>query len=276
MDKALGMKGLTDDILASYDERKEDVAAIKAEAKRVSDEAQDLLKEDKTERTAMAKELRQGLSDENKDRKGEVRQMLHNADELLKEFAQEREQTGKELRERLAQERSETRSEAEDILKNAQAMLKEFRNSLAEMSGELRKDLAQDKTERAEEIKALRAEFEKERASVREDLEEAQMLWANMEKAMAAKRAGEKPPKKSKSETAQTVETTQGESQTADLENKFIEILKANPNGISLAEIADRLGVIPIVLGRASKNLIEMGLVRKEDKLYFLGTGNDT
>ena len=49
----------------------------------------------------------------------------------------------------------------------------------------------------------------------------------------------------------------------------MLAAVNEHPEGMTLAGIADSLGVAPVVLGRVSKSLMKKGKVRKEEKLYF-------
>jgi predicted transcriptional regulator of viral defense system len=54
-----------------------------------------------------------------------------------------------------------------------------------------------------------------------------------------------------------------------DLEAKLLAAVNKHPKGVSLAEVAQSLDVVPVVLGRASSSLLKKGLIRKKEKLYF-------
>jgi DNA-binding MarR family transcriptional regulator len=54
-----------------------------------------------------------------------------------------------------------------------------------------------------------------------------------------------------------------------DLEAKLLAIINEHPKGITLAEVAERLDVAPVVLSRASRSLLDKGRIRREEKLYF-------
>ena len=72
---------------------------------------------------------------------------------------------------------------------------------------------------------------------------------------------------------APVVETATGVETVPDIEAKLLSKVAEHPDGgVTLVEIAESLGVVPIVLGRAVKNLIEKGKIRKEDRLYFFVT----
>jgi len=59
------------------------------------------------------------------------------------------------------------------------------------------------------------------------------------------------------------------EEEIPNLEAKLLAMITLHPEGITLAEVAEKFDVAPIVLGRASRSLLAKGKIRKEDKLYF-------
>jgi len=53
------------------------------------------------------------------------------------------------------------------------------------------------------------------------------------------------------------------------LEITFLEAVMQNAGGIALLELAETVGVAPIVAGRAVRNLLDAGKIRKEDNRYY-------
>ncbi|MBI2869649.1 MAG: hypothetical protein HYX96_07485 [Chloroflexi bacterium] len=64
-------------------------------------------------------------------------------------------------------------------------------------------------------------------------------------------------------------ETCPRPPKVSDFESQLLDAIGGHPEGVSLAAVAEGLGTAPVVLGRAVKNLLENGRIRKEDKLYF-------
>ena len=52
-------------------------------------------------------------------------------------------------------------------------------------------------------------------------------------------------------------------------EIKLLEAVMRNPGGVALLELAERVGIAPIVAGRAARNLLDAGKIRKEDNRYY-------
>jgi excisionase family DNA binding protein len=52
-------------------------------------------------------------------------------------------------------------------------------------------------------------------------------------------------------------------------EIKIFEAVMRNPGGVALLELAERVGIAPIVAGRAARNLLDAGKIRKEDNRYY-------
>jgi DNA-binding MarR family transcriptional regulator len=55
----------------------------------------------------------------------------------------------------------------------------------------------------------------------------------------------------------------------SELEEKLLAAIKKHRDGIMLSAAAEIVEIAPVVLGRAAKSLVEKGLIRKEQKLYF-------
>jgi excisionase family DNA binding protein len=53
------------------------------------------------------------------------------------------------------------------------------------------------------------------------------------------------------------------------LEARLFEAVKSNPEGASLIQLAETLKIAPVVAGRVSRSLLDMGKIRKEDNRYY-------
>lgn len=53
------------------------------------------------------------------------------------------------------------------------------------------------------------------------------------------------------------------------MEAKLLEVVTEHPNGITLAEAAESLGVVHVVLGRVARRLLKNSKIRKANKIYF-------
>jgi predicted transcriptional regulator of viral defense system len=61
--------------------------------------------------------------------------------------------------------------------------------------------------------------------------------------------------------------------ESPDYKTRLLAVVNKHPEGITLRDAADTLGVAPVVLGRVSKALLDKGEIRKEGKLYFPSAG---
>ena len=207
----------------------------------------------------------------------------------------ERKGASAELKKELDRGVTERKSGVKGILKDFQSAHKEMstqlKKALAQGEAERKKTSAELKKELADYVRGIRNEVAGIRRATKADLKEARTTWQELTSTMQAKRAGVKmPPKvevKAEVPVAEKVEAPVAEEVAAapvveeeiveeeipDLEAKLLAMITLHPEGITLTEVAEKLDVAPIVLGRASRSLIKKGKIRKEDKLYFpLGT----
>lgn len=267
---ASGMKELTQDIASSHGNRMERVGNIKEEAKQVRTEAQDLIEGFQTSRQQAGVELRKDLAKETTHRKSEVKTTLEDAQSTIKGFRSQRKNTRAKLRKELAQSGASNRSEVRQLRKDAQNLIKDFKGSREKAGDELRKDLAEGRADRESEVNKMRNDFRHDQSEVREELEEAASAWQALTKTTQVKRTGVKVRAKVKPPVAEEkVEVFVTEEEIPDLEAKLLAAINEHSSGITLTEVAENLGVVPIVLGRASRSLLEKGKILKEDKLYF-------
>jgi seryl-tRNA synthetase len=152
------------------------------------------------------------------------------------------------------------------MLTDAQGLIKDFQSARNEMSSELKKDLHQGVESRKSEVKQMLGDFDKAQTEIRKDLKEAHDAWQEL---ISKKKALVKAPPKVKKVEEERVEIPVAEEEVPDWEKKLLTAIRENPNGITLVEVAESLGVAPVVLGRASRSLLEKGEIRKEEKLYF-------
>ena len=60
------------------------------------------------------------------------------------------------------------------------------------------------------------------------------------------------------------------------MEKSLIEAVIGNPGGVTLREMAEKVGIAPIVAGRFVRNLLDAGRIRKEDNRYYLKNSGPT
>lgn len=256
---ASSMRGLAQGIASSREDRVNTVGKIKEEAKQVRGEAQALIKGFRTSRHEEGARLRKELAQSVVERKSEVNGILKDAHQTVGSFRSSRKEMGTELRRGLAESRSTNKSEVEGLLKKTENLVRDLGRSRKETSEELRKDLNQCRTDRESEVKEMRSDFRKSEAEVRTDLKEAAAAWQQLTRTT---KAGVKvQPTKEKVEVPK--------EEIPDPEVKLLAAIREHPNGISLVEVAESLRVVPVVLGHASKRLLDEGKIRREDKLYF-------
>jgi len=244
---ATEMKELTRNIASSHKDRMRRVGEIRGEAKEVRGEARDMIKSFEDSRQEASRQLRRDLSRDKASRKSEVTGML-------KGFKRTRREEGAQMRKELKQGVAERRSEVNGMLADAQQTIKGFRSHREKMGTQLRRDLAKDTARRNSEVKEMRGDFRKAQGNVRADLKEAKAAWQGLASTMQAKRVRVETPVK---------------AEAPDLETEMLAIVNKHLEGINLAGVADSLGVAPVMLGRASKSLLDKGKIRKDEKLYF-------
>ena len=111
----------------------------------------------------------------------------------------------------------------------------------------------------------MRKDFRESQSGVRAELQEARAAWQGL----AATRVKIASKVKPSVAAEEAVEVAIAEEEAPDLETKLLTAVNEHPNGITLAEVANSLDVVPVVLGRAARSLLENGKIRKEDKVYF-------
>jgi uncharacterized protein YicC (UPF0701 family) len=250
------METLVQDIASSREDRAKALREIGAEAKQVREEAQDLVKGFHTSRKQTGVQLRKDLAKETAHTKSEVKRVLGDAQALVKGFQVSRRKEGARMRKQLAEEGARRRAEVGELQEGARQTIADLQSRRKEMGSELNKELAQDRRNREVEVKEMRRDFDKMRAEVRADLNEAAAAWKGLAKTTPAKRTRVRVPQEIAEELP-------------DLEAKLLAAINEHLNGITLTDVADSLGVVTIVLGRAARSLLDKGKVRKEDKLYF-------
>jgi uncharacterized protein YicC (UPF0701 family) len=258
---ALGMKELTQDIASSHEDRLKRLREIKEGAKKERRSAHNLVKGFGVSRKVEGIQLRKDLAQGEAKRKSEVGKMLEEAQQSIKGFQASRKDMGMELREGLVESRRIGEAEVGELLMNAQDLMGDFHKSRKEAGSKLRKDLARGRAGLESEVKEMQGDFHKARAELRGELKKAAAAWQELASATHVKKSRVEMPPKAGAPVA--------EEEIPDLEVKLLAAIKKHPHGISLAEVAKDLGIVPVVLGRASRSLVEKGKIHKEGRLYF-------
>jgi len=206
-------------------------------------------------------------------RSAEVGKLKDEAKKMLHSFQTSHREMGTQLRKDLAQDKAKRRAEV-------RAMRDGFQTSHKEMSAQLRKSLAQSEAERKKASaelnkelvdydRGIRREVASLRQETRADLREASGAWHELARTMQAKKTGVKVPPEVKARVEEKAAVPVAEAEVPDLEAKLLAAINEHPNGITLAEVAESLGVAAVVLGRAARRLVDSGKIRREDRTYF-------
>ena len=239
-----GMKDIVQDIVSSHDVRaaelgkskdevKEMLGSFDASHKKMGTQLRGDLAQDKAKVKSKVKTMRNGFQTEHKEMRSVLRKDLAGHTETI------RGETAK-LKRSLAQGVATRKSDGK-------GMLSDFQKSRKQAGTQLRRALA-------DYDRGMKSEVAGKRQETKADLKEARTTWQGMAHTMEAKSVGVR---------------VAPEVGFPNLEAKLLAAINEHPGGVTLAEVAQSLGVVPIVLGRASRSLLAKGKIRKEDKFYF-------
>ena len=234
---AAGMKDIVQDIVASRDARVAEVKGLKKEAN-------EMLSSFKASHKKMGAQLRRELADDEAEMGAEVKAMRSGFQSSHKEMSSA---LKKDLAQGVAGRKSEVKG-----------MLNDFQRAHNQMGTQLRKELAHYDRGIKSEVAGMRQE-------TKADLGEARTAWQELTRGVK-KAAVKATPKVVR---AKVEKAAPAEEETPDLEAKLLAAISEHPEGITLTEVAESLGVVPIVFGRAARKLVDEQRVRKEDKTYF-------
>lgn len=254
---AMAMKGIVREVTAGHENRQNRLAEIRSEVRTLAHETGEVVRSLHASRRAAGIQLRKEQRRELAQRRSDIRKMRMQTRQTLAGMNSRRQEEGNRVRRELAQGAAATGAQVGEMLAQARQSRETFRSLHQQRSAQLKQDLAGMRQDLVREHAACRSQlndlrrgFKKARAGVRADLNAAATDWRSL--------AG-----------GQRKSPVQEEGVLVDLEAKLLAAVKERQSGIALAEIAESLGVVPVVLGRAARNLIEKGEVRKEDRLYF-------
>ena len=234
---AAGMKGIVQNIVCSREERVAEVKGLKKEANEMLDSFEASHKK-------MGAQLRRELADDKAKMGAEVKAMRSG-------FQSSRKEMSAKLMKNLAQGAAARKSEVHVMLNN-------FQREHNQMVAQLREELA-------DYDRGIKSEVAGMKQEAKADLEEARTAWQELIRGVK-KGTVKATPEAVKAEVAEATPVEEG---TPDLEAKLLAAIREHPEGITLTEVAESLGVAPIVFGRAARKLVDEGRVRKEDKVYF-------
>lgn len=263
---------LKEEIAASYAERRRTLEELRKETRDCRREALVELERFRTELQRESMEFHRDLVEDTTKRREQVEYMRRSVGVLQANFRKDRKEAVEQLKAELQEDSRKRKAEIEGILKEAKNLILQYRRERENVAAELHSELAHSGTERRNEVAQMRHEFRRVQSGVRSDIQAASDVWRRIPKTKIHKKEEQKP-----AETIQVEEPVDEEGAIA-LEEKLFAVISEHPEGITLSEVADSFGVMPIVLGKASKRLIDAGKVRKEEKYYYPvhEQGNDT
>ncbi|MDP2729835.1 MAG: hypothetical protein Q8O55_05080 [Dehalococcoidales bacterium] len=250
----------------------------KAEVSKIRGDAQGLVKGYQASRKESGSLLHEQLTQETNEMRSELKKVLGDARQTIRNFGTQRRQAGIQLREELSHSQASRKIAVAELTKDAQDMVREFAKSREKDGKTLRKDLARARADSESAVKAIKAEademrtgFRNSRADVIGDINEARAAWQELTRGKATKKSAVKAT--SEAVKIEVAEAVAAEEESPDMEAKLLSAINSHPEGITLVEVAESLGVVPIVLGRVSRKLLNEAKIRKEDKVYFPVTG---
>jgi DNA-binding transcriptional MerR regulator len=161
----------------------------------------------------------------------------------------------------MARSAVKSKAEVRKLLGNTRNLLEDLRMSRREASNQLRKNLTQARSSVKSDVRQMLRRFHKTRQELGVGLKKVREAHQELASTKRVRSQAVATPLKSKTPAAK--------EKIRDLETEMLAAIKEHPKGITLAGIADSLGVAPVVLGRVSKNLLDKGKIRKNEKLYF-------
>jgi len=213
----------------------------------------------------------ENFHNETTDRRNEISQLRNQVSSLLANFnAQDKERASG-----IADLRAATQAFVADCTKGSKARAKDVAN--LDVANLLAGFSARDK-ERTKEVEDLKAETAKLIAGFKREREEAAAAWKDLLATMAS--VSKVAPKK---EAVAAEEVVPGEPMpkpkrkkkkekspgVSDKETKILSVIKDNPDGMTLPQIAYVMGVAFVTITRDVKKLLADGLIKKEENQYF-------
>jgi hypothetical protein len=152
----------------------------------------------------------------------------------------------------------ETRSgpDVSQLLREARSLIRDFHASRRRAGSHLKQDLARGRVQVRSEVKQMLGGFRSARKSNAAGPERARPPAAKSRG--GGNGAGTRPKSK-----------VPAVAQSANLGPKVLGTIDVHPEGITLAGVAARLGVAPVVLSKTLRGLVAAGKVRKEGRDYF-------
>ena len=252
---AAGMKGIVQNIVCSREERVAEVKGLKKEAN-------EMLGSFKASHKKMGAQLRRELADDKSKMGAEVKAMRSGFQSSRKEMSSV---LKKDLAEHTQGVKDEAASLRQEMGASHQEMSAKLRGNLAQGLAARKSEAQQFRKELADYDRGIKSEVSGMRQETKADLGEARTAWQELTRGVKKDTVKATP----EAVKAEVVEAAPVEEETTDLEAKLLAAITEHPEGITLTEVAESLGVAPIVFGRVSKKLVDEGRIRKEGRVYF-------
>jgi len=242
------MHNLCEDIVTSRFDRMEVITGITSDTNQ-------MLTDFSVERKKMGNELRSDL----KEAVGAIRVDTRGK---LMEFGDARAEMSKEMAKELKEYTAGIRKDVTELRSEAKGTVKGFADERKKMGSELRKELGEYKSGIKKDVGDLVSDFSAARVETVKELRGMHEEWQKM--VAAPRTAGVEAEAKVEEEVVEEILPIEEE-----LKATALETINASPDGISLAEIGEKMGVEWRRLIRPTQELLYGGKVRKEDVNYF-------
>jgi hypothetical protein len=257
-------------------------------------------------RREISARIREGLEEAGRDRRAKTSEMLASCQEHRSQAASALRQElagGRAARLEEAGQLKEEFAEGTALWRAEIVRLQEETiNFLTDSHALLKASLAEAKAERLlglqemrDEVNRLRKEFADEREVLRVYIRDAAAAWQGPRAAEETPVSGdsvpaeiaapifpeEVRPEKISAEARQEEPVRVGAAEEKepvdevsswggeDIRTKILAVVGANPGGVTLTEVAEKLGMATVALGRTSRDLSDEGKIRREGKHYF-------
>jgi len=258
MTLADGMHQIVDNINGARSARVSDIAELTSEVRAIRADAQKDLKQ-------INRTRRHNATAQKKTLHKYVKTLQHDSQEMLGGFSANRIAMGQECREELANFTRQLTKDVTNIRLDAVHMIHGFADERVIRGIELSHMLKSYNDGIVADVEQLMDMFQKERIPFQEDLAEAHAIWQNQG---SGGHTLVKAPKRTAAKAAEPTQTPE-EKADAALKQKILKVIKANPEGITLAKAGKKVGIEWRKLNKPAKELLEEGMVTKKETQYF-------
>jgi len=194
-----------------------------------------------------------------------VKTLRHDSEDMLGGFSASRIAMGQECRQELGDFTDQLKKDVTDIRLDAVNMIHGFADERVSRGIELSRMLKSYNEGIVDDVQHLMGMFRQERIPFQEDLAEAHAIWQNQG---TGGHVYTRAPKRTAAKAAEVTKTPE-EKADAALKQKILKVIKASPNGITLAKTGKKVGIEWRKLVKPAKELVEAGLVAKKETQYF-------